>query len=149
MNADLHENFCACSKLFFWTSVLLRSPTITDDYSVHQLSHKALLVLYQRPWTITNVSSRTLWCDGAFSKSHTHISSTHTNTNTHTFFKVSFSLSLSPYLLSLSLSLSLSQAELVNSVCVCVCVCVSLSQAELVNSDPALVTLSGLVEWVR
>src|SRR4029434_971339 len=28
-NADLHENFCACSKLFFWTSVLLRSPTIT------------------------------------------------------------------------------------------------------------------------
>src|SRR4029434_6221567 len=25
-NADLHENFCACSKLFFWTSVLLRSP---------------------------------------------------------------------------------------------------------------------------
>ena len=56
-NADLHENFCACSKLFFWTSVLLRSPTITDDYSVHQLSHKALLAQFQRPWTITNFSS--------------------------------------------------------------------------------------------
>src|SRR4029434_9204278 len=47
-NADLHENFCACSKLFFWTSVLLRSPTITDDYSVHQLSHKALLAQFQQ-----------------------------------------------------------------------------------------------------
>src|SRR4029434_7794656 len=56
-NAYLHENFCACSKLFFWTSVLLRSPTITDDYSFHQLSHKALLAQYQRPWMITNVSS--------------------------------------------------------------------------------------------
>src|SRR4029434_6433173 len=56
-NADLHENFCACSKLIFWTSVLLRSPTITDDYSVNQLSHKALLAQFQRPWTITNVSS--------------------------------------------------------------------------------------------
>src|SRR4029434_2275439 len=56
-NSDLHENFCACSKLLFWTSVLLRSPTITDDYSVHQLSHKALLAQYQRPWMITNVSS--------------------------------------------------------------------------------------------
>src|SRR4029434_1709032 len=77
--------------------------TITDDYSVHQLSHNAVLVLYQRPWTITNVSSRTLWCDGAFSKSHTHISSTHTHTHTHTLFKVSFSLSLSLFL-SLSLS---------------------------------------------
>src|SRR4029434_9069982 len=57
-NADLHEKFCACSKLFFWTSVLLRSPTITNDYSVHQLSHKALLAQFQRPWTITNVSSK-------------------------------------------------------------------------------------------
>src|SRR4029434_5090164 len=56
-NADLHENSFACHKLFFWTSVLLRSPTITDDYSVHQLSHKALLAQFQRPWTITNVSS--------------------------------------------------------------------------------------------
>src|SRR4029434_2886075 len=34
-NADLHENFCACSKLFFWTSVLLRSPTITAFTSFH------------------------------------------------------------------------------------------------------------------
>src|SRR4029434_8790711 len=98
--------------MYFVTSVLRRSPTITDDYSVHQLSHNALLVLYQRPWTITNVSSRTLWCDGAFSKTHTHISSTHPNTNPHSVFKGSFSLSLSLFLslalfLSLSLSLSL------------------------------------------
>src|SRR4029434_44044 len=76
-NADLYENFCACSKLFFWTSVLRRSPTITDDYSVHQILHNALLVLYQRPWTITNVSSnvietltRTLWCDGEIRREH-------------------------------------------------------------------------------
>src|SRR4029434_6534230 len=34
-NADFHENFCACSKLFFWTSVLLRSPTITAFTSFH------------------------------------------------------------------------------------------------------------------
>src|SRR4029434_10216071 len=47
-NAGLHENFCACSKMYFRTSVLRRSPTITDDYSVHQRSHKALLPLYHR-----------------------------------------------------------------------------------------------------
>ena len=46
--------------MYFRTSVLRRSPTITDDYSVHQLSHNALLVLYQRPWTITNVSSNVI-----------------------------------------------------------------------------------------
>src|SRR4029434_2977734 len=59
-NADLHENFCACSKRFFWTSVLLRSPTITADYSAHQPYHNALLVLSQRPWTITNVPSNVI-----------------------------------------------------------------------------------------
>src|SRR4029434_640052 len=45
-----------------------RSPPITDDYSVHQLSHNALLVLYQRPWTITNISSNII---GALRKPNT------------------------------------------------------------------------------
>ena len=34
--------------MYFRTSVLHRSPPITGDYSVHQLSHKALLALYHR-----------------------------------------------------------------------------------------------------
>src|SRR4029434_3347366 len=52
----LRGSFALCPCVFP-TLVLLRSPTITDDYSVHQLSHKALLAQFQRPWTITNVSS--------------------------------------------------------------------------------------------
>ena len=47
----------ACSKLYFRTTVLRRSLTNT---SVHQRSHNALLVLYQRPRTIINVSSKVI-----------------------------------------------------------------------------------------
>ena len=33
---------------------------VHKDYQLHQHPHNALLALYQRPWTITNVSSNVI-----------------------------------------------------------------------------------------
>ena len=74
-NAGLHENVCACSKLYFRTSVLHRSPTITDDYqrssAFTQRSSGAIPATtddYQRFLKHWQTLTRTLWCDGAFTE---------------------------------------------------------------------------------
>ena len=72
-NVGVSENFCACSKLFFRTSVLHRFPVITDDYrrslAFTQCSSGAIpgtMGDLQRFLKRQKTLTRTSWCDGSF-----------------------------------------------------------------------------------
>src|SRR4029434_9264382 len=58
-NADLHENFCACSKLFFWTSVLCRSD---ESQTRAKLIKRSTKVLHRLNETLKNADLHENFC---------------------------------------------------------------------------------------